>query len=487
MKLKDNDKMDIAKFNEIEEKYHLLEVNIEGYFFWIYERNNIAWIYEREMNRLQIAHNEKKEKTILRVKKKFTTLSNIIKSGRIPHVDCELLVINHPRRVLVDDAYECIYTDEFVNKHGKSVVLEKAYQGMHYQPIKTSNIMYIDWLDIKSFWYCVFCRNIFRKQYDRFRQYILKVLRDPIAELNQYYKVEVQPESLVDNIIYGIYMHHIEKKYFGRIIRKLSPKAILEVVSYSRECMVANEIAKDMGIPTIELQHGTIGQEHLAYNYPMGCSIAQFPTRLFLFSDFWKDKFQPPIKNSYKYSVGYPYLERMEQKYKPLRDKKRDKKSILFLSSGPIGDRLQYIAYQLSQLIDKNEMHIIYKLHPGEYSGWKERYPELRDSDTIEVIDNNRKNLYELYAISDIQISGYNSTTVFEGLYFSLETYILDYKVSKEICYLRDIGVVDFFKTPNELYEKIISSKKDMIDCKELLWKRNALDNISSAIMEIIG
>lgn len=479
--------MDITKFNEIEEKYHLLEENIEGYLFWIYERNNIAGTYDRIKNGLQVAHNIEKEGIIVRIYKKFISLKTIIKNGRIPHADCELLVLNHPRRVLVDDAYECIYTDELVSKHGKAVVLEKAYQGMHYQPIKTPNIMYIDWLDIKNYLYCVFRRNIYRKQYKQYRKYVLNVLRKPIEELNQYYEVNLQPEMFVNNIVYGIYMHCIEKKYFRKIIMRLNPKVIIEVVSYSRECMTVNEIAKDMKIPTIELQHGTIGQEHLAYNYPVGCSIAQFPNQIFLFSDFWKDKFQPPIKSTYKYSVGYPYLERMEKKYRKIRCEERDKRNILFLSSGPIGDRLQHIACQLSQLIDKNKMHIIYKLHPGEYSGWKERYPELNNSNDIEVIDNNQRNLYELFSISDIQISGFNSTTVFEGLYFSLETYILDYEVSKEICYLRDIGAVDFFKTVNELYEKITYSRKNIKSYKDFLWKQNALNNINNAIAEIIG
>lgn len=52
-----------------------------------------------------------------------------------------------------------------------------------------------------------------------------------------------------------------------RIIKSISPKVIVEVVGYETNKMIINEIAHEMGISTIELQHGVIGRGHIAYNY----------------------------------------------------------------------------------------------------------------------------------------------------------------------------------------------------------------------------
>lgn len=87
----------------------------------------------------------------------------------------------------------------------------------------------------------------------------------------------------------------------------------MEVVSYSRRCMVVNEIAEEMDIPTVELQHGTMGEEHGAYNFPEGYKIKQFPKYVFLFSEYWINKASIPISQENRKIVGFPYLEKWLQ------------------------------------------------------------------------------------------------------------------------------------------------------------------------------
>lgn len=40
--------MDLEPFNEVEKKYDLLNINIDGYYFWIYARAEIAWHFEQK-------------------------------------------------------------------------------------------------------------------------------------------------------------------------------------------------------------------------------------------------------------------------------------------------------------------------------------------------------------------------------------------------------------------------------------------------------
>lgn len=206
---------------------------------------------------------------------------------------------------------------------------------------------------------------------------------------------------------------------------------------------------------------------------------------MFLFSEYWRNKSKFPIAIDNRISVGYPYLERMATKIKSKKEIKTYK-NILFLSSGPIGDRLANIAIGLQKLLDNNKYHIIFKLHPGEYAIWKERYPVLIKSG-IEVIDNNKINLYELFAKSDIQVSGFNSTTIFEGLYFSLQTYILDYCVAKEISELCITNMAYLFENAEELTHLILKNEKRNIIGQSMFWEKNALQNVIEHINKIIS
>lgn len=476
--------MDIQSFIEIEKKYNLLDASIEGYYFWIYIRTGVAWEFEKAQQGLGEAHREKKENISKKIKLIFEKTKNILRFGRLPNQQYDVLVLNHPRRVLVDNLYECIYTDSIVEKINSTITLEESYQNMHYRPAKTSNLIYTDIIDWKSYLYCVLQRYFHRKKYNQNKKYMLQKITKPLEELNKIYGVSISAEKFGDMLICGLYMHKVELEYYRKAIQMIKPKVILEVVSYSRKCMVVNEIANEKEIPTIEIQHGTIGAEHIAYNYPKNSIVKQFPDYIFLYSKYWKDKARFPIKRDNLIAVGYPYLDRMVAKYSYRRKEKRGEKNILFLSSGPIGKKLADIAVQLEKIFVYENFHIIFKLHPGEYVDWRETYPNLQGT-KIEVIDDNRTNLYELFSISDIQIGGYNSTTIFEGLSFYLDTYILNYCVSKEIKDLCADGIASYFEDAMDLAEQIKKNKEKYEQKKVEFWEKDSMSKVINQMNRI--
>lgn len=476
--------MDLKAFNEIENKYNLLSANVEGYYFWIYLRKSISWCYAQSKNQFKNVKGENSVSHSAIWKKWVKKIDNILLKGCIPREQTDVLIMNHPRRVLVDGFYECIYTDELFSKLQSAVVLEEPYQNIHYKPIKTSNIVYTDILDLYSFCYCSIQRYLFSKKYQKNKEKMLYIIQEPIEELNKAYGVNILPQQFENDLMFGLCMYKMERAYYKRVISRLHPKVILEVVSYNRKCMVVNEIADEMGIPTIELQHGTMGEEHTAYNYPENWQVKQFPKYLFLFSEYWKYKSSFPIRAENRIVVGFPYLERMKKKFTNSRENK-DHKNILFLSSGPIGYRLVKIAIELQKILDTENYHIIYKLHPGEYETWRERYPELPRT-TIKVIDNNKTNLYELFSISDIQVSGFGSTAVFEGLSFSLKTYVLNYCASKELSELCISGNAVFFDTAEDLAKKIIGHENTVNVRSKEFWAENSIQNMLNKLDGII-
>lgn len=479
--------MDLKVFNEVEEKYDLPNLNLNGYFYWNYIRAELGWKIEQQKSKLDTIGTAESESFARKMTKKTERIKNILFHGRIKKKECDILVLNHERRVLVDGAYECIYTDEIAKKYKNTIVLEAPYHGEHYKPVQTKYVIYTDIVEIYSYVFSAVCRLIWPKKFDEYKQKMCDSLKQPLAELNEKYGTSIKIAEIEGSLIYGYYMYRVEKAYYGSIIRKIKPKMIMEVVSYSRKCMVVNEIAAELGIPTIELQHGTMGAEHFGYNYPKGYNVKQFPEYLFLFGDYWKEKSRFPISPDKIRPVGYPYMDRMEQKYSS-KYKGKTKKNILFLSSGPIGLELAKLAVGLTKMPDMEKYHIIFKLHPAEYVAWRERYPILINAD-VEVIDNNRQNLYEFYAKSDIQISGFNSTTIFEGLYFGLTTFLLSYGMAKEFRELCDSSIAYEIGDVEDLYRKIKENENfDRTNSVGLsLWEKDGLNNMIKEIDKILG
>lgn len=476
--------MELTAFCNVESKYGLLEESVNGYQFWVYLRTDLKARYVQEMGKLQGNGENQQQSRNSKIKTRLERIRDIAVKGRIPRVKCDLLVLNHPRRVLIDGVYECVYTEDIVRNTESAVVLEEPYGNTHYRPANTKNLVYTDIIDLYSFLYCSFLRYFFSHKYRRIKETMLEKIRKPIEELNEAYGVEMEAGQFANDLIFGYCIYKTEYSYYKRILNKLKPKAILEVVSYNRKCMTINELAKEMGIPTVEMQHGVLGEEHIAYHYPEGHTVLQFPDYVFTFSDYWNKKTKMPIPEENKKATGYPYLEKMAQRYAG-SEKDEKRRTILFLSSGPIGDRLSAVAVKLEKLLGRDQYRIIFKLHPNEYAGWRESYPGLARSG-VEVIDDSRTNLYYLFAISDIQVSGFNSTTIFEGLYFGLPTYILNYCVLKEIVELCDEGAASYFETAEELAGLIRKDNGDRRYSAVRLWEKDSLNKTLTELNRIM-
>lgn len=73
-------------------------------------------------------------------------------------------------------------------------------------------------------------------------------------------------------------------------------------------------VAKQMGIPVLELQHGLIGTQSIGYQFGISCDSAllgsPFPDVIIVFGDHFRRllTINPYIKENMIVSAGYPYL-----------------------------------------------------------------------------------------------------------------------------------------------------------------------------------
>lgn len=462
----------------VEKKYRLLEDDIDGFAYWIFHREAFMEKLLQNKNHYSALHQGKYISAWKKLKLRCGMIINAVFHNSVSLVNAELMVFNHERRVWNGETNECIYTDEIIKSFSSAVVFERPYLQKHLRPVGTDNLVYTDRIEILATLSLLFHKTIMRKRYEQIQMQIRAKIKPVCDEVAQFMQVDYDFEEIVNMMSDGYFLYQSKKKLFDAEIRKYNPKVILEVVGDNVDCMVVNELASRKNIPTIELQHGVTGREHIAYNYPKGAVIRQFPQYFFTFSSYWCTEACYPIPPERCKAVGFPYLERNAEKFCGIR--KDEKKIILFISQKPIGRELSAVAVELNQKIDSDVYRIIYKLHPGEYDGWQEDYPELARSG-IQVIDNFATELYYLFSVSSYQVGGYGSTAIFEGLYFGLKTFIYKEHAFSFFRSLCEQGFADAFDSTEELY-LLIQKSLDADGENVIFWKKNALNNMRDEI-----
>lgn len=464
--------MDAEKFLAIELKYNLNRLNVKGVDYWNHSRFDIWTNYICQESLSLGKSNGNYSINIVSYIKRLKYM--ITKPYRVDN--CEILFLNHPRRIKNGCYYDCPYTED-LNKLYNSVTIEDEFHQMHFTPTNTPNLMYADKYTILASIYSRIMR-LYKRDYKKVYNQVKTQLQKAINELNEEYNCQIDIDKVAKKITKNIYCIKCISFFLSKIVKRLHPKLIVEVVHYRTINMIINEIAKRYGITTIELQHGLIYSYHIPYQYAKGVKINQFPDKIYLFSDYWKATIRAPIEVDALISVGYPYFEKNLHAYSSKKENS-DKYTILFISQGTIGRQLSEFAIRLVKLIGTDKYRFIYKLHPSEYSNWSSLYPSLNCKD-VDVIDNNEKSIYYYFSLSDMQIGVY-STAIYEGLAFSLKTIILrvgQYDIMESLV---SNGYAFYVDNEFEAKDIIFNNMKKCVETKEF-WKKNAFENIVNEI-----
>lgn len=76
----------------------------------------------------------------------------------------------------------------------------------------------------------------------------------------------INKEKFKKNLFAKIEDIHLLSSIFEFLLEKFNPKLIFELCFYSKARFAMNVAAKKLGIPTIEIQHGGLGPEHICYS-----------------------------------------------------------------------------------------------------------------------------------------------------------------------------------------------------------------------------
>ncbi|TQR12719.1 hypothetical protein [Psychrobacillus soli] len=444
-----NNLKDITDFiKDIELKYNLFEHEIDGIYFWKILRFQVYTILTKKLGLYGDPHpsnNISNLKKIIEVTKKeidiykYNALRSKEKKG--------ILVFQSPRKGNYNGKKTDIYT-YFL----RDAFNELDFYDYEFLEVGTNNKEYYDSNSTKialNSLYKMKVSSFFVKI--RFGEQDKQLIERIKREIYESFNLEIDILLMTKKNIHNFKQTY---KYYCKLFDSWKPKKIILICSYGQEPLIA--AAQDKEITVIELQHGIMTNYHLGYSFPVKKKIPYFPDKILIFGKYWKDSTAIPLKEKNINIMGYPYLSTQLDK---LKDTKKSQKTIAFISQGTIAKELIHIAYEFAR--DNIDYKVKYKLHPSEYKLWREIYPELIQADGLEnftIIDNNKRNLYQILAESEFQVGVY-STAIYEGIVLNCKTVLINFSGIEEMEFLIEKGVVMLAKNVEELEDCIKNFK----------------------------
>lgn len=384
----------------------------------------------------------------------------------IQNSDKDFLIVPHGRKFRnKNGAYKCIYTDLLIKALGdKACVLDYGDVFKGFLPDEYSNVIRMDIERLKRE-YEVAGNTVQRLEEDIFEKSVVNCIEHTF-DICTPQKIIYKWKRMAWN---AIFYSNIYRLYYELILKQVNPKVIVIVCYYSTEMMALCEVAKDFGIPVIELQHGEINNLVIDYNFLNLRNPAFFPDYVFLFGDMEKTT-RFPLQKEKTISVGFP---EMESKVNLMKDHNNDK-VVLFISSMQI--ELAECATKVARRLKRRGYRIQFKLHPLELYNWKQIYGDSLDYKEVDVIDTMDVTVHDCFNRAD-WVVGTISSALFEATMFPVKIAILPIG---EYTYLSSIYKNDralLVSDDDELVQKIIDNTFTP-SCNFTFFKRNSLHNM---------
>jgi len=475
----------IDDFLLFEEENGLFECSINNWQWWAYIRVDI---YENMVHKVyENIEDSKLRRSEITFRKVFEVIKNCSYNHPILKAkQKDILIFTGQTRNDDEGKYECRITDDIIAEMGDNVQSAEFIYEIewgHMEPVKTKALLKLDYMDVIP--------TLLNSIYTLSERKILDCVEDECKRIYtmmlKRYGTGFDLHTIVKRSKILYIRWRSRKGLLRSFLQRTSPKVLVEVCSYSASRMIMNEVAHDLGIKIIELQHGVISPGHIGYNFLKKRRLKCAPDFLFVFSDFWRSyaRFIQPVDNIV--SIGFPYFDKMINKYSHI-DRKDVCLRILVLSQHTYTDLLFNDIKRMIDVLKKENVkfHIVYKLHPRESSS-SIKDDVIWDNENIELVDDPADLLYKEFSNSDIQI-GICSTALYEGLGYGLRTYILNYVYSDEYMgRLCEKGYAKMVGSGEEIARLLLENDANCGVDGDFFFKPNALKNATDKIVELAG
>lgn len=238
-------------------------------------------------------------------------------------------------------------------------------------------------------------------------------------------------------VIDAIWRHREIKKYYQKVFSSFRPKVIIAVNIANQSGIV--EVAKELGIRTVELQHGGSSSHTITWSYPESVPPSHpgllVPTAYFTFADYWNSNTHYPV--ALFRSIGNDYMFQEES-----RSVGRD---VLFISSYMYREPLLKIAIEMADLDKTRTVH--FKLHPHELDKKASVVAAFGERSNIVAVENDVE-FAQLFELCEYVV-GVQSTVLYTALQARKKVCIL--KISNYFWHQDIFEYVELFDTSAQL------------------------------------
>jgi hypothetical protein len=225
--------------------------------------------------------------------------------------------------------------------------------------------------------------------------------------------------------------YHIEYRFYRKLLRRIQPKRVF-YQSLPKSLIAA---ARELNIPSFDVQHGHFNAFDPLYSYPQNTELGHLKTVTdnFLASgEYWK-QFQPDFVKVVNLGSSYFYMDESGKK-------KNAGKNVLFVSNAFIHD---YMISALDRLCTQHPgIDFCYKMHSnqvGQFDDTVKRFSE-KSNISVRIFNNIEENLYEADYVVLIQ-----STVAYQALQIGCRVVVLKkffYEASLDLYGLEGVDFV---------------------------------------------
>jgi len=284
--------------------------------------------------------------------------------------------------------------------------------------------------------------------------------------------------TMIESVIDGFSRKAIVQVEASRmLLQEINPEVIIEICSYDSAPRAMNLVARERGIPIIELQHGLISQD-MCYNYFLPDDYRgekPLPNKILVYGKAFE---QSILGMGTAFSsenidvVGFPRLSIFLKKLKregpdSLRGKTRAHLGIaqdtfvLTVATQPTtSDCLSNFLKEGLKRLEGDDFSICIKLHPSEAETWKRSYSNIIQDPRVRILTDRDVDLYDLLVASDVHITVY-STVFLECFALGVPNIIIGCPGYSNVLQLVDQNEIIIVRNPSELVAQLTRLKED--------------------------
>lgn len=218
-----------------------------------------------------------------------------------------------------------------------------------------------------------------------------------------------------------------EKKIWSGVFWFCRPRIIVIWNTYLNLGVLS--AAKDLKIPTVEVQHGVINRYHLGYSFPKNSSSCVLPDLIFSWGDFWTEELLK-LGPWNPRSVGFPWFDSfltMRSKSQPQSDDARPLSCLVFSQGAEVSAPLYQFTKDLAQAFPSWSFRI--RNHPHE--NLADIQTMFKWPQNVSFSDSNKVRVYDDLVEHNVQI-GVGSTALFEGAALGVYAWVYPYQGYEE-------------------------------------------------------